>query len=80
MNRTRAYRRYKMFVKKKNCSRYYNAGGFPGYDKPQTDKRLIGMVATTPKPCSCHMCANRAHKNSESFSDIRRKQRCAHYE
>lgn len=76
MSRTRAYRRSKLKAKKKKCSRYWVAGGFPGFDEPQTDKRIVGKVATTPKECACRMCQTQG----ESFSDIRRKQLYADYE
>jgi hypothetical protein len=76
MSRTRAYRRHKLAVKKKNCTRYRIAGYWPWDGVPQDDKVIIGRVATTP------VGTTPAYKKKrvDSFSDIRRKQLCAHYE
>jgi len=79
MTRTRAYRRYKLVVKKKNCARYHvsSSGNHVG---PQTDKKIVGRVAAAPKSCD-GWCCNKPRKNhGELFSDIRNKQRVAHYE
>lgn len=74
MSRTRAYRRHKLNVKKKNCTRYGVAGYWWIEGNPQTDKRIIGKVATTPKACNCQMCANHTKHHGENFSTFRRKQ------
>lgn len=80
MARTRAYRRYKLALKKKNCTRYYVAGYWPGHDVPQSDKRIVGRVAVTPKTCD-GWCCNKPRKNhGELFSDVRNKQRYADQE
>lgn len=82
MARTRAYRRYKLALKKKNCTRYYSAGyTLIGREVgTQTDKRVIGKVATTPKCCD-GWCCNKPRKNhGELFSDVRNKQRYADQE
>lgn len=86
MARTRAYRRDKLALKKKNCSRYYVAG-YVLYEQnhgfrigPQTDKKTIGKVAVTPKSCDGR-CCNKPRKNhGELFSDVRNKQRYADQE
>lgn len=81
MARTRAYRRYKLALKKRNCSRYYVAG-YAFYEHPhglhigpQTDKKIIGKVAAATKSCN-GWCCNKPRKNhGELFSDVRNKQR-----
>lgn len=86
MARTRAYRRYKLALKKRNCSRYY-AAGYSLYEDghtfrigPQTDKKAIGRVAAAPKGCD-GWCCNKPRKNhGELFSDVRNKQRYADQE
>lgn len=56
--RDRAYRRFKKAMKKRKVSHYWNANvSFLGM-KPQTDKGIIGRVATTPCNCSCWMCGH----------------------
>lgn len=75
MNRTRAFRRHKLQVKKAKVSRYWNACTWQpfGY-RQQTDKAIIGRVAATPKACGCWMCSNARQVFGEPFADVRRKQ------
>ncbi|QZA70529.1 hypothetical protein AH04_44 [Erwinia phage AH04] len=75
MARTRAYRRTKLALKKKNCSRYYVAGYWGVEGVPQTDKKIVGKVAAATKSCD-GWCCNKPRKNhGELFSDVRNKQR-----
>lgn len=73
VQRTRAYRRHKRQVKKTAVTRYGVAGYWWNGDHIVTDKRVIGKVATTPKACSCWMCANHGTVFGERFVDVRRK-------
>lgn len=75
MSRTRAYRRHKLQVKKAKVSRYWVAGCSSYLDiNVQTDKRIVGKVAASPKACACWMCNNHRKVFGETFGDIRRKQ------
>lgn len=73
MSRTRAYRRYKQQLKKAQCSRYGVAGYWWVFPEQQTDKRIIGKVATTPKACGCWMCNKPSKHHGENFSTFKRK-------
>jgi len=73
--RTRAYRRYKRSVKKQRVSRYGQAAYYYRDHQPQTDKRVVGKVATTPAGCGCWMCANARQVFGVPFSETRRKLR-----
>jgi hypothetical protein len=73
MSRTRAFRRYKLQLKKRKCSRYGVAGYWWIYPEQQTDKRIIGITATTPKACGCWMCGNPTKNHGENFATVKRK-------
>ena len=75
MSRTREYRRVKSALKKKKCSRYSVAGVWGPFTESQSDKRIVGKVAATPKACGCWMCANHRKVFGVPFSDVRRKAR-----
>ncbi|UQT02962.1 hypothetical protein TOTORO_00990 [Serratia phage vB_SmaS-Totoro] len=72
-NRTRAFRRYKRELKKQAVRHYGVAGYWFNGNRIVSDKVVIGKVATTPKACSCWMCANHGKVFGERFSDTRRK-------
>lgn len=65
MNKTkRATRIHELNRLKKKRSRYW--GGIN-----LDDKRRLGMVTRTPKPCSCLMCRNRRADEGESLQEKR---------
>lgn len=75
MSRTRAYRRHKLQVKKAKVSTYWVAGCSSWQSLfVQTDKRIVGKVAASPKACGCWMCNNHRKVFGEPFGDVRRKQ------
>jgi len=51
MQRTRSFRRHHLERLKKKRSKYH--GGWAG-----SSDRTLGLILTTPKPCSCYMCGN----------------------
>lgn len=56
--RTRAYRRFRRDVKKHSVRRYGVAGFWYRNAVAVSDKKVLSMVATTPKNCGCWMCSN----------------------
>lgn len=64
MVRGRAFRRHQRERLKKKRSHYY--GGWAG-----SSPRTLGLILTTPTPCSCPMCGNpRKH-----FGEITRQEK-----
>lgn len=68
--RDRAFRRFKRAMKKKKVSHYWNANVYFNGMKPQTDKGIIGRVATTPCNCSCWMCGHQRKGHGLTHSEI----------
>lgn len=69
VQRDRAFRRFKKSVKKKKVSRYWNANVYFLGMKAQTDKGIIGRVATTPCNCSCWMCGHQRQGHGLTHSE-----------
>lgn len=67
--RDRAYRRFKKAMKKRKVSHYWNANVSFLNMKPQTDKGIIGRVATTPCSCSCWMCGHQRQGHGLTHSE-----------
>lgn len=66
--RSRSFRRHQM-EKRKSWAR---RAGKEWYGKEPTDKQ-IGMLAHTPKMCSCPACGNQRKYWGEKFSEIKNK-------
>lgn len=73
--RTRAYRRHQLSVKKQRVARYGQANYYNRDGVPQTDPRVLGKVAVSPAGCGCRMCANHRQVFGVPFSETRRKLR-----
>lgn len=70
----RSERRHHLARVKKNRSGYWGVQFSPDH-KPM-DERRLGIVASTPKPCSCIMCCNPRHGNNErTVQELRAIQR-----
>lgn len=73
--RNRQYRRHQVALKKQRVSHYGQAGYWYRDAVPQTDAKVLGMVATTPAACGCWMCANHRQVFGVPFNETRRKLR-----
>jgi len=68
--RTSAERRYFEEKKKEKVKSYSVC-----FDA--SNPRVVGMAATTPKPCSCWMCGNpRKNLKEKSFKDKKQEAVC----
>lgn len=72
-NRTRAFRRSKTALKKQQRAKYGTAGYWYRVGNEHVTARTVGIVARTPSPCGCWMCANPRKVFGVPFADIRRK-------
>ena len=68
--RDKAFRRFQE-AKKKKWAKY---AGKEWYDKDPSP-RQIGLLAHTPKACSCWMCGNQRKSFGETFQEIKFKKK-----